>query len=54
MTTSAPGALPGGAQGATGVPTATHQAGDLRGRRSMRYFRRLRAITMRWIWLVPS
>jgi hypothetical protein len=41
-------------QGATGVPTATHQAGDLRGHRSMRYFRRLRAITMRCTWLVPS
>jgi hypothetical protein len=27
---------------------------DLRGRRSTPYFRRLRAITMRCTWLVPS
>jgi hypothetical protein len=36
------------------VCRAPHHGLDVQERRSTSYFRRLRAITMRWTWLVPS
>ncbi|WP_371821162.1 universal stress protein [Blastococcus sp. PRF04-17] len=38
----------------SGVPTAAHRDDELRERPSPPYFSRLRAMTMRWTWLVPS
>jgi hypothetical protein len=47
-----PGVAPG--ERGPGATDATRHQVDLRERRSTDYFRRLRAITMRWTWLVPS